>query len=73
MNPETIIEQCKALALQHYPELHQAGRLVYMNCYAELLETKLREVCYRVDPLRVYDSMLPAKLAAMDRGGEVTP
>ena len=65
---DQIIDRCRSLA-----EQLSSGENNYLNLYASFLETKLREVLYRAPGLAVYDSMLPAKAAAMNRVGEVTP
>ena len=68
MTADQIVSQCKALAAMHYPDDHSHEHASY---YAGLLESKLREVLYGMSALQVYDGMLPAKVAAMDRAGEV--
>ncbi len=64
---DKIIEQCKAIASQQFPELHQPGRLAYYAQYSILLETKIRELLYRAPALQVRDTM-PANLIPSNPG-----
>ena len=75
-----IIRYARETTLKMYPVAPAYGHAsveaagYYAMCYyANLLETKIHELLYRAPGLAVYDSMLPAKAAAMNRVGEVTP
>ena len=43
MNPDHTIDTCRALAMQQYPKEAEQRHAYHVS----LLETKLREVCFR--------------------------